>query len=127
MVASVDLEVGSSVGPPHHVPGHAGVHPPVPLPHTLYGVDVGGARGGGRLKHGSEFVSGARIITGIMPHTNGATIIGCKSIQRQIMVVNNKSWEGCAVLTKLSRGNNSIWIFQADFILLMLLSRPDCD
>ena len=103
MVASVDLEVGGRVGPPHHVPGHAGVHPSVPLPHTLDGVDVGEAGGGRSLKQEREFVSEAHIITGIMPHTNRATIIGCKSIQRQIIVGNNKSWAlRCAVLTKLS-------------------------
>ena len=38
------------MGPAHHVPGHAGVHPAVPLLHTLDGVDVGEAGGGGRLK-----------------------------------------------------------------------------
>ena len=50
MVASVDLEVGGRVGPPHHVPGHAGVHPPVPLVHALDDVDVGEAGGGGSLQ-----------------------------------------------------------------------------
>ena len=64
-LASVDLEVGGSMGPPHHVPGHACVHPAVPLVHTLDGVDVGEAGGGGSLK---QFVSEAHIITGIMPH-----------------------------------------------------------
>ena len=39
------------MGPAHHVPGHAGVHPAVPLLHTLDGVDVGQARRGGSLKH----------------------------------------------------------------------------
>ena len=53
------------MGPAHHVPGDAGVHPAVPLVHTLDGVDVGEAGGGGSLK---QFVSEAHIITGIMPH-----------------------------------------------------------
>ena len=55
------------MGPAHHVPGHAGVHPAVSLLHLLDGVDIGEARGGGSLKQEREFVSGAHIITGIMP------------------------------------------------------------
>ena len=42
------------MGPAHHVPGHAGVHPAVLLVHTLDGVDVGEAGGGGRLKQCRE-------------------------------------------------------------------------
>ena len=40
------------MGAPHHVPGDAGVHPLVTGPHTLDGVHVGEAGGGGGLNTG---------------------------------------------------------------------------
>ena len=41
-------------------------------------------------------------------HTNRASLLDVKSIQRQIMVVNNKSCVGAVLLTKSSQGNNLI-------------------